>query len=438
MVGSSNLGLLRILFSYSLLVLALTLVSERGNLLFFLRTLLLALPGYLPAGVQLVNPNLYYSTYEKVSQTLDVSLTCYAITSLALASSEFAIHLAQRLFDKPSVHNDGKLFQEDFYFFFPIVPVLAMAYYIARIYGASLFEASYASETGISGLGNANAIAITLLFILYAHVRARPSAAKRGVFAVCAVAVLVYGMLIRGGRQDVISGLIGFFIVHAVVARTSPSVTPRALALGAAGVLFMEYFGFLRSQVISTSVDFGDQLSQMVVFYTDINDVFALSTFSPIATTFANTVYAVQHGLAEHLWGRSYLEYIPRTPPEFLFPGRPADYAWIFTRWRLAAGGGFFELAEVYFNFGPVGALFVPGTISFVVAGLYFKAASQRSKSALYLLFGILSIFLRGALYQTFAYYKAFVTAFLLMVMLESARAVLSSPARQGHVRLPG
>ena len=59
-------------------------------------------------------------------------------------------------------------------------------------------------------------------------------------------------------------------------------------------------------------------------------DIVRFGTVSPISTTFANTVWLVDSKTIDLTLGKSYFEYILRTPPEFLYPNRPIDYSWIF------------------------------------------------------------------------------------------------------------
>jgi hypothetical protein len=112
-----------------------------------------------------------------------------------------------------------------------------------------------------------------------------------------------------------------------------------------------------------------------------------MGTISPIATTFSNTVWLIQNNVINYSFGQSYWEWILRIPPEVLYPNRPVDYAWMFQEYGLLAGGGFFELAEVYMNFGLIGALIIPGIISFLMAKSYYYAFYRQSMLSYFLPF---------------------------------------------------
>ena len=93
----------------------------------------------------------------------------------------------------------------------------------------------------------------------------------------------------------------------------------------------------------------------------------------------------------------------------------PQDLAWIFVNNGLTSGGGFFELAEAYLNFGVIGVLVVPFIISFLF-GYKLFIYNKYSLLGSMLLFGLLSSFLRGIFYQSFALYKSVITGFIIIM----------------------
>jgi hypothetical protein len=155
-------------------------------------------------------------------------------------------------------------------------------------------------------------------------------------------------------------------------------------------------------------------------------------TVSPIATTFSNTVWLVDNDVIGLTWGKSYLEWLLRIPPEIIFPNRPRDYAWMFSDYDLFAGGGFFELAEVYMNFGASGALVIPGIISFLLAKAYHNAKQRQTVLSYFLLFSFLAIFFRGTWYQTFAFFRAFLVCIILYCIYLGAVQTVRWGARFG------
>lgn len=414
---NQNLAFVRLGFVFSLLCAGYTIFQHRDNALFAARTLLLVLPGYYATGIQLWNPSLYYSFYERVSQTLDISLIMYGLTNLALAGSEVGLRIG-RLENAPGIPRDS-IFDDDFAFYALVIPVLGLSQYVSLLYGPSLMEASYASGVGMSGLGSATTICTILLFVMFVHVLRKPTLQKKIIFAVCSGALLLYGIMMRGGRQDVISFLFGIYIIFWLVRGRGAPIKP-FVAIGVISLaVLMEYFGFIRSYVLNAEFDYIGQFRDFIYFYTHPTDVVTFSTFSPVAITFANTIYAVKTGIVSTIHGHGYLDYILRTPPEFMYPDRPRDYAWIFVDWNLLTGGGFFELAEAYLNFGWAGPAIVPLVVSFVLSRTYHLVVARRGQFAFIALFGFLSVFLRGTLYQTFAFYRAALVAVVLWLGLK-------------------
>lgn len=409
-----SLDICRAMYLVSLAILIASLYQQRSNVFFLARTACLAGPGYFSAGVQLRNPNLLYSHYEVVSQTLDISMMMYALTNLALAGSAVGFWLGARP-DSRIERNDQ--LSTNLYFYGSILPLLAVAYYVSLTYGESLFVASYATGTSAltGAMGAGNTLGGIFLLIMFEALVGRPSRSRFGLFILCAAFFLIYAMLIRGGRQDVISCLFGMYIVFKMRRGQSPSLSGPVALAALAGAVFMEYVGYIRGNVLGLNFDYSGQFREFVNFYMHQQGVIHFGTLSPIATTFANTLYALKNGFAQFLNGRGYWEYILRIPPEFISPNRPRDYAWIMVDWDLKAGGGFFELAEAYFNFGVVGAALMPFIVSFAFARIYDKYSRRGGVAVSVVFFAILSIFLRGALYQTFAYFRALTVAAVLI-----------------------
>jgi hypothetical protein len=197
------------------------------------------------------------------------------------------------------------------------------------------------------------------------------------------------------------------------------------------GYVFFEAWGVARS-VLSAGIPFS---SIIELAFTQVNasDAVRLGTISPIATTFSNTVFMVDHGVIDYSFGKSYLEWFLRIPPEALYPDRPKDYALMFESYGFLAGGGFFELAEAYMNFGLFGALLVPGIVSFAMAKTYYYARVRQTSLSYFLLFAFLAVFLRGTWYQTFAFFRAFLVCvilyFVYAFIVQALRTSVKTPA---------
>lgn len=402
------------LFLYSVFVFAYSLIDKLDNLLFATRTLFLGAVGYYPMLIKTIDPEGMFSLFEPSTQGWDVVAMMYGLTSFALFGSEIGL-LAGRI-GMPRQSLGNIKFDELNYkilFFCSIVLVIFIAYLTAESAGPSLFIASYASEAQGQLLGNTQAMGIIgLLSMVLAMNRTNISFAKP-LMIISVLYFLVWAMFFHGLRQDVLTALLGMYVIHSIARGKPPRIDMRVALILVVLVLVFELWGTMRATLATEGFDplaakehISSQLGE--------SHVYQLSTLSAIGTTVANMVYLIQNGQVDFLYGRTFLEYIPRTPPEFIYPDRPVDYAWMFQDYGLEACGGFHELAEAYLNFGIAGAFFVPLILSFLISKAYWGACVHQTVWRYFLLFSFLGIWMRGTWYQIFAFYKTFITAIIL------------------------
>jgi hypothetical protein len=224
---------------------------------------------------------------------------------------------------------------------------------------------------------------------------------------------LFYGIYFRGGRLEFLSGLLVLYIgIPAAFGNLKIVKYYHYLALIFLAI-FMEFWGYLRA--IWTSADTETMLEGYIRMFE--TGVFFAGTISGISSAFANVVDMIETNVINYKFGVPYLEYFLRTPPEFLYPDRPKDLSSIFEEYGYISIGGFFEISEAYLNFGLVGVFIIPLAISYLIAKMYKKAISGSLFFYIQLL-AFLSVFMRGAWYQTFAYYKASITGLILYVIM--------------------
>ena len=431
---SDHYSTVRLLASVSLVLFGVLLFRHLDNILFLGRTLFLGLVGYYPIAVKVfAGEDALFSLYEPSTQGLDISIVMYVGTSLALLGSEVGLAVGSGQRRRPrAAAADPELWRTIFYMSVPLVVVVST---IVIRTTPSVLTFVYGS-TGIDGyiLGNLHAIAIICLLSMF--VAMYKIHVKYGwiIFALLAVVFLAWALFLRGFRQDVVTTLFGLVICYGLV-----HGRPHRLSFATVGVVcvvcvVVEFMGTARGMIATSGTTIGEISTEFTSTLFKVGETYHFGTVSPDATTFANTVHLIKSGTMDPLWGWSYWEFIPRTPPAFMFPDRPRDYAWMFPDYGLGAGGGIFELAEAYMNFGLLGTLVVPGLISFLMARAFVNAKQSQTVAAYFLLFSFLGIFLRGAMYQTFAYYKCFWTAVILLLCFSIAHAYLgrkqSSPRR--------
>lgn len=118
-------------------------------------------------------------------------------------------------------------------------------------------------------------------------------------------------------------------------------------------------------------------------------------------------------------YGSSYFDFLLRTPPQFIYPDRPKELSWIYLDYGMTTGGGFYELAEAYLNFGLIGVFIIPTIISFILSFSY-KMFLMNKYSVYHsiVFFALIVSFMRGELYQSFVFYKGIVTAIVMIIIL--------------------
>ncbi|AJE03039.1 hypothetical protein GPICK_06370 [Geobacter pickeringii] len=250
-------------------------------------------------------------------------------------------------------------------------------------------------------------------------------------FILVSVYTLISCMFLRGMRLEVFAAGIAIYIGFSM--NKGLKIKPLKLAVIALTLYFFaQTWGVLRS-ISGTGLTIEDALSNAFRFAKDDGAAiyFQLGTFADIASTFYNTVGLYDDGLVKPLLGSSYLEYIPRTLPEFLYPDRPKDLSGLFENVGLTSGGGFFELAEAYMNFGSLGCIIVPFAITYLIAQCYLNALRHRCVTTILLYMFVVSMFLRGIWYQTFVFYKATITLMVIELFIAMFIPFLSTLLRK-------
>lgn len=422
-IGASWLGLglekesvvaINVLFYIGLVSFLMILFVSRENILYFSRLLLLGVIGYYPLFVKSIDASALFSEYEISSQHLSIVLLMSHCTSLALLGSYLGFVYADRKANwyRPLASEWHQRVDPSLIFAIGCIISLVVAGYMSTL-SDNVFTAQYGTGSRADAIvGNLNSILNIGLFLVLISYLKVPSVSKLVVVFMVAAFAFVYAQILKGARQDVMSVMFGFFILYNLASKRQARVTWQ-LSIAAIPILFIfDVWGAIRGELYSSTI--ADQLEQYSFFSSEMSGIYHAGTISPVASTFANTLFMVQEGIIDLKYGMTYFEYILRSPPEFLYPDRPKDYAWIFADYGFTSGGGFFEIGEAYLNFGVLGAFVAPFILSFIIGVAYNKAFFQQSLTGYFFLFSFLAIWLRGSWYQTFAFYKAFLTAFIL------------------------
>ena len=384
------------------------------SFIFQLRLIFLSTIGYYAGIVKFIDPNLVFASFGISIQTFDIGVKMYGMTSISLMGSAIGFNMIRiRSKSRKFIANSVKI-QWPIIFYLSGIFVAIVSYLSAKSYGNTIWEAAYASGSGEGQLlGNLQSLGAILLGInVLAAIKLNLSRYLLLSFII-SIYFLFFGIFLRGGRLEFLSGLLVLYIGVPAAFGNIRAVKYYSYLVLIILAIFMEFWGHLRAVWSSAETE------TMLEGYLRMFDtgVFFAGTISGISSAFANVVDMIEKNVISYRFGVPYLEYFLRTPPEFLYPDRPKDLSSIFEDYGYISIGGFFEIAEAYLSFGLLGVFMIPLLISYLLAKIYSKAITGSLFFYIQLL-AFLSVFMRGAWYQTFAYYKAFITGLIIYMAI--------------------
>lgn len=411
-------------FCFSLISFFSVVLFSFDNLIFTVRYFFLGVVGHLAAAVKFIDPDAKFGHHMVASQSIEIVSVMLYMTNLALLFCYFGFYLGNKIpvTQRTEIKNENLIFLQVSIVFFIFVSILLN---VTR--GPSIIYGSYGSgsDDGFStGLNNLNTIAICLsyfIYILYLKLDEKCGLNKfyKKIIILSFLYFYIYVNLLHGVRMDALNGMFGLFVIYKCVRTNNVNVSFKSFILVVIAFLIIQVIGAVRSNISSLSTDTIFFVINNLTSGSSSGILLYQGTLNDLATTFSGIIYLVEQYGFSHLYGSSYFDWLARTPPEFLYPDRPRDLAWLFYDNNFSSGGGFFELSEAFYNFGFLGAAIVPFFISFILA-LSLKLYRNNSYSILHfvVLAGFMSSLLRGALYQSFAYYKASVTVVILYIII--------------------
>lgn len=412
-----------IFFFFSLAIFILILLKNSENILYFIRTFFLGVIGFIALGAKLISNDALFGFHMRESQTIEIASLMLLLTNIALFGSEIGFLTSKKL----KIYSQNKIFFENKIYFYIILALLFFVSYLISLQKKSILVAAYGNNAGVQmPVNNLNSISnilfYTLIFLYFKFKNLYGWDIKRYRFFLIfsGIFLYVYSEILHGVRMDALNGVFGAIILYYIYTNKSLKLTWKVFLLGVFLFILLQVVGIVRSvlQYVTLSELFDLVIDGLISIFAESKSgiLFYQGTINDIATTFSGIIYMLKENIIDFYYGSSYFDYILRTPPEFLYPDRPQDLAWIFVNNGFTSGGGFFELAEAYLNFGVIGAFIVPFLISFLLGYSYRLFVINRySIVHAILLFSFLSGFMRGILYQTFAFYKSIVTGFILL-----------------------
>lgn len=416
-------GVSEFFYYFSIFTFIFILNKNLKNMLFFIRTFFLGIVGYLAYTVKFVDETAFFSFHMQETQSVEIATLMLIFTNIALVGSEVGLYLGLKV----KIKTNDKLIIEDKKVYYVVFLLLFIVATVLSIKQPLIFFAQYATETVKLPIQNFNTIGNILLFstVLYYFkfknlYKQNPS--KLILFFVV-VYLLLYAELFRGARMDFLNATIGLIILYYFYTYNTLKINFKIALYGILGFILLQIIGLIRS-VIAT-FGFSGAINAVIRYWDKIGEssssgvLFNQGTINNIAATFSGTIYMIQNHIINFLYGSSYFDYILRIPPQFLYPDRPKSLAMIFGEYNFSSGGGFFELAEAYLNFGVFGVFIIPLFISFIISFSYkLFTINKFSLFHSILLFSIISVFMRGSLYQTFTFFKAIITGYILYLII--------------------
>lgn len=444
-VGNFDTFWIAVIYAVSVVLMSLVILSSFGNIILASRLFLLYIVGAYPLAIKLWDDHLYFSVFEFNTQTLQVAVIMYALTLIAVPACCIGWHVGERAGRcAPAVsprHSAPDLPYHQRVFYLCAICALLSGYLIVSSSTGTIFDSQYGSGTeGAPILGSASAIGGIALSVMFYCTLILRKKVFSFVILIVAFYLLIWCQILRGLRQDVVGVVFSCVVLYLLIEAKDMSIKLKYILCVLPFMLLLELWGLIRtglSQFMAGEIDTDELFNMGLGNAAVMSDVVYSGTLGPIATTFSNIVYLMREGAIDVIYGQGYFDYILRTPPEFVYPGRPKDYATMFPDYGLTSGGGFFELAEAYLNFGLLGTFFVPLLITAFIAYFYSTVKWNRGIFYVFALSSILCVWLRGSWYQTFAFYKSFISAALLFLLVHGMAVILMGKwkSKQGAVR---
>lgn len=243
--------------------------------------------------------------------------------------------------------------------------------------------------------------------------------------------VVVTSALITGSRLDYLpQALILFMIIYFFQSGSASVGIKKFLLLSGLLLIFFErvavMIAHLRyfSNYSFSEIFFRSFSLEEYIFYGYEYPILWFETLNMICGGFYGAVINSDNN--GFLFGESYFNYILNTAPAFMGFDRIRGLEWhTHVGTQVMSQGGIFELAEAYWNFGPIGVIIVPLLLSYVHARLLIGTVRRSSKIQFVAFFAFTMISARSVWYGSFSYYRLFTILMLIYAITLVVRLTL-------------
>lgn len=394
--------------------------------MYMYRLLMLGAPGLVTGFILLFSePGIIISGHAIRYQTPEISSTFMVLTTIALSSASLGWGLSlsrsrQKLERSKFYHPTNEKIR---FIIYGLIVIVAGTF-VANSAGPFVWVSAYTTQAKdpflkIWAFNAFEFIGIIGMYCLLLFGKKLPKQYKI-IFWLIVIYDLFFCNLLRGKRLETVAIVIACYLIK--LEKKMVIIRPLKMIFLSCVLFFLiQTWGAYRF-IADNGFSLGDSIvlaGQLVVDYQESEiKYFQIGTVGDIAATFYNTYGMLGENIIEPLYGKSYLDFLPRTLPEAIYPDRPEEMALMFEKYGETSGGGFFELAEAYINFGVIGVVLIPGILTYLFGKVYIQALIKRWPFY-FLEYGlILCLFLRGTWYQNFTFYKVFVIWILVEVLI--------------------
>jgi hypothetical protein len=236
--------------------------------------------------------------------------------------------------------------------------------------------------------------------------------------------IVVLYIAMRGVRQDSIGFLLAFY---AIIKSKKYITNEKGVYKLVLTLFFISWIGSVVTGLLRESLTFENLLTiaqNPFALFTIISSnyvVFNMNTASMTIGTLNVLPLKIQD--QGYLYGKTFLDWLPRTLPEIIYPNRPIGPEFSMNHNNEWFGwGGIHETSEIYWNFGLIGIIFIPMLISYLINSVGKSFLRSNSPfSAIPIVWLIMMP--RWSWYQLFALYKS---TFVMIILSFSLISIIN------------